>query len=1099
MFPIVLKTFGTIKEMASAGKRLAIFSKDEIENIYGLPSFNEAERNFFFTLDESETKEMESKNSIESRVHFILQLGYFKCKSLFFDVSFSEVREDVHYILKQYFPNAKTPRIMISRNTRIAQQSRILKLLNYKLFNSNTGEVLKVYLLKESGICVDPLYLFDKSLEFLNEHRIGLPGYSTFQDIIGQALTAEERRLQTVIGTSLPSSVNESLQKMLVSDGKKMYGITVLKKDSKGFNYKEVMNEVKKKLMSEVLFKAAQEIIPKLEISEQNVVHYAYLVDYYTADRLKELNYEIVRLYLLCYVFYRFEKINDNLVNSFIYRTNIFKKEAKQDSKNKVYDHKIEDNSQGYDEKIGQILDIFTDPEVLDSDVRAKAFTIVEKEKFPELKDHIAGKTFDEEEFRWNYYRSIAKTISKNLRPLARVLDFESENPNDPLIEALTFVKKTFNNKKSLKEIAEDKFPKEFIPSYLESYLYEEKEDSSKVLNVYQYEFLIYYQLERALECGRVFVNDSFHFKSLKKDLLEDWETNKEAILASLNNPILNIPIEEQLKKFKDEFNPLLLDVNQRIESGENKEITIKIIKPKKEKEDKAEAEKSDENTVVPAAPVSLENLRVSENDFRRLLSEESSISAVSEEKQAGIADENKTEEIREWILSYPKKDSEVDNPFYDQFPKVSLNQILRFVNEDCNFMRAFTHVKSRYSKSKADDDSILACITALATNFGIFQMSTMSDIGYDKLFSTLKNFIRLETLKNGNDILVNRIADLPIFKQWNLLENTLVSSQDGKKIQIRYNHIMARHSSKYFGTKKGIVSLSMIGNNLCLNTKVIPPNDHESHHLFDLSFNNTSEVQPFWHCGDTHSINHLNFALLPLMEREFTPHLKGINKKACSIKSFEDPSLYAGSLIVPDGQIHEKIIKDDWDSVQHIFASLLMKKTTQSVVVRKLSSHERSSKTQKALWEYDKILADMHTLKFINDPKRRQIIREALNRGEGYHQLTGKIGGVNGGKFIGTTELELEMTNECCRFIANCIIYYNALILSKIYEAQEKLENEAALEFIRRLSPIAWRHIILNGRYEFSTIPFDIDLDKIIANLVFDLEKSHTKSQAKS
>ena len=938
MFPIVLKTFGTIKEMASAGKRLAILSKAEIEDVYGLPSFNEAEKNFFFTLDESETKEMESKNSIESRVHFILQLGYFKCKSLFFDVSFSEVREDVQYILKRYFPNAKTPRIMIAKKTRLTQRSQILKLLNYKLFDSNIQEKLKTHILKESAICVDPLYLFDKSIEFLSEHRISLPGYSTFQGIIGKTLTAEEKRLQTIIGTSLPSSVNDSLQKMLVSDGKKMYGITVLKKDSKGFNYKEVMNEVKKKLMSEGLFKAAQDIIPKLEISEQNVVHYAYLVDYYTADRLKELNYETVRLYLLCYVFYRFEKINDNLVNSFIYRTNIFKKEAKQDSKNKVYDHKIEDNGHGYDEKIGQILDIFTDPEVLDSDVRAKAFTIVEKEKFPKLKDHIAGKTFDEEEFRWNYYRSIAKTISKNLRPLARVLDFESENPNDPLIEALTFVKKTFNNKKSLKEIAEDKFPKEFIPSYLESYLYEEKEDSSKVLNVYQYEFLIYYQLERALECGRVFVNDSFHFKSLKKDLLEDWETNKEAILASLNNPILNTPIEEQLKKFKDEFNPLLLDVNQRIESGENKEITIKVIKPKKEKEDKAEAEKSDEN---------------------------------------------KTEEIREWILSYPKKDSEVDNPFYDQFPKVSLNQILRFVNEDCNFMRAFTHVKSRYSKSKADDDSILACITALATNFGIFQMSTMSDIGYDKLFSTLKNFIRLETLKNGNDILVNRIADLPIFKQWNLLENALVSSQDGKKIQIRYNHIMARHSSKYFGTKKGIVSLSMIGNNLCLNTKVIPPNDHESHHLFDLSFNNTSKVQPLWHCGDTHSINHLNFALLPLMKEEFTPHLKGINKKACSIQSFEDPSLYAGSLIVPDGQINEKIIKDDWDSVQHIFASLLMKKTTQSVVVRKLSSHERSSKTQKALWEYDKILADMHTLKFINDPKRRQIIREALSTEE--------------------------------------------------------------------------------------------------------------------
>ena len=84
----------------------------------------------------------------------------------------------------------------------------------------------------------------------------------------------------------------------------------------------------------------------------------------------------------------------------------------------------------------------------------------------------------------------------------------------------------------------------------------------------------------------------------------------------------------------------------------------------------------------------------------------------------------------------------------------------------------------------------------------------------------------------------------------------------------------------------------------------------------------------------------------------------------------------------------------------------------------------------------------------------------------------------------------EPEIENECCRFIANCILYYNALILSKIYEAQEKLENKEALEFIRRLSPIAWRHIILNGRYEFTSLLAEIDLDRMISLLVFDLKK---------
>jgi TnpA family transposase len=454
--------------------------------------------------------------------------------------------------------------------------------------------------------------------------------------------------------------------------------------------------------------------------------------------------------------------------------------------------------------------------------------------------------------------------------------------------------------------------------------------------------------LERALETGRCFVNNSFNFKSLKKDLYELWETDKEKIIESLNNPILNIPIQEQLQAFKKDYNALLLEVNQRIERGENKEIKIKkkvIIKAEKSKQD-------DKTGAVATA-----------------------------EMKANESEENgnkKDEEIREWTLTYPKKDSEINNPFYHQFPCVSLNQVLRLVNQHCHFLDAFTHVKPRYSKTKADEDSILGCITANATNYGIFQMSAISDIGYDRLFTTSQNFIRLETLKEGNDILVNGIGNLPIFKHWNLFDDLLISSSDGKKIQTRFKHILARHSSKYFGQKRGVVSLSMVLNNACTNTKIIPASDHESHHFFDVNFHNTSAIQPDWSCGDTHSINLLNFGLLPLIGQKFTPHIKNISKKACSLQSFENPDDYKDYLIVPEEKFNEKLIEEEWQNLQHIFASLLMKHTTQSIVVRKLSSHERGSKTQKALWEYDKILKDSHTLNFINDPRVRQVIRTA-------------------------------------------------------------------------------------------------------------------------
>jgi TnpA family transposase len=277
-----------------------------------------------------------------------------------------------------------------------------------------------------------------------------------------------------------------------------------------------------------------------------------------------------------------------------------------------------------------------------------------------------------------------------------------------------------------------------------------------------------------------------------------------------------------------------------------------------------------------------------------------------------------------------------------------------------------------------------------------------------------------------------------------------------------------------------------MIANNACVNTKIIGANEHESHHYFDMIYNNTSDVNPEWHCGDSHSINHVNFALLHLVGQNFAPHLKKISQKAKSIYCFGNPNQFKDELIVPEGQINEKLIAEEWENLQHIFTSLLMKDTTQSIVIKKLSSYTRLNKTQRALWEFDKIFKSLHTAHFIDDPVFRQSIRTALNRGEGFHQLTGAIANVGGNKFRGTTELELQIWNECIRLIANSIIYYNTLILSKLYEIQEELGNLEALEFIKKLSPIAWRHINLSGKYEFINSFFAINLDEIISKLDF-------------
>jgi hypothetical protein len=59
--------------------------------------------------------------------------------------------------------------------------------------------------------------------------------------------------------------------------------------------------------------------------------------------------------------------------------------------------------------------------------------------------------------------------------------------------------------------------------------------------------------------------------------------------------------------------------------------------------------------------------------------------------------------------------------------------------------------------------------------------------------------------------------------------------------------------------------------------------------------------------------------------------------------------------------------------------------------------------------------------------------------------------------------------------------------MLSELYDMHEKLGDTKVLEIIKKISPIAWRHINLNGRYEFSTIFEALILHEILTKIVFD------------
>src|SRR3712207_2261980 len=87
----------------------------------------------------------------------------------------------------------------------------------------------------------------------------------------------------------------------------------------------------------------------------------------------------------------------------------------------------------------------------------------------------------------------------------------------------------------------------------------------------------------------------------------------------------------------------------------------------------------------------------------------------------------------------------------------------------------------------------------------------------------------------------------------------------------------------------------------------------------------------------------------------------------------------------------------------------------------------------------------------------------------EAYHQLRAAIAQVSGKKQLsGRTDLDVAISNQCGRLLANVAIAYNSMLFSRLLERYQVTVNRKALQSLKAISPVAWQHIHLLGHYTF-------------------------------
>ena len=71
--------------------------------------------------------------------------------------------------------------------------------------------------------------------------------------------------------------------------------------------------------------------------------------------------------------------------------------------------------------------------------------------------------------------------------------------------------------------------------------------------------------------------------------------------------------------------------------------------------------------------------------------------------------------------------------------------------------------------------------------------------------------------------------------------------------------------------------------------------------------------------------------------------------------------------------------------------------------------------------------------------------MHRSQNRIESYHQLRAAIAQIGGKKELtGRTDIEIEISNQCARLIANAIIYYNSATVATAREVRGERQRES-------------------------------------------------------
>lgn len=557
-------------------ERIQILTTAEQSDLYDPPILSVNDQRFIFTINDKERDECLKFRSRHMRCMFVVLLGYFRIKPVVINPGYHQIKQDIQYVAQTVLPGAglKPFNLTPKENERIYQ--RIFQPREYQRFRTRPhSEMLFEYLQQQYQLWAFPRYLFDSATEYLSNHQIAIPAYSTLQKIISQVVTQEHGKLINRVNQSMSQDLQRTLSDMVNHEG--ALTLQQLRQSAKSFYATELGKELAVHHHLKPWMSEANTALESLEISPKNHQHFAERVDYYGA-KLKRLTRGSQQLYLLCYLRNRWQQALERIADGLVYHIRQHKQKAKAYAQEVVYrDWKKAAKNVS---KAAEVLHLFIDDSVDQhrpfGEIKQKALKLLAANDLESVCLFLNEQKRSEDEAMWQYYDQHNNACTGFLRELFLCLHFEGSEGTQRLTSALYEARKELLRSGALTISAMDRqLPiKKQRPFIIQ-------EDGS--IQPDRYEWYLYLQIPERLK-GQLTLPEIIKYRALDDDLvnIKRWRRDKKQLIEQSQLPKLKEKPERIIEEMALELDNRLHAVSDYLEQADNRNIILYSPKGKR-------------------------------------------------------------------------------------------------------------------------------------------------------------------------------------------------------------------------------------------------------------------------------------------------------------------------------------------------------------------------------------------------------------------------------------------------------------------------------------------------------------------------------------